>query len=75
MKKLITLLLTLLLVCGCSINVNMENTPTKQVEAYLNNYQTLDQDDYPVPFSTHTEVYGIGNATYHKIRNYVILHA
>ena len=44
MKKLVELLLTLLLVCGCSMNVNMENTPTKQVEAYLNNYQTLDQD-------------------------------
>lgn len=44
MKKVLGILITLLLICGCSMNVDMENTPTKQVEAYLNNYQTLDQD-------------------------------
>lgn len=43
MKKILTILFTLLMLCGCSLNVKMDNTPTKQVEAYLNNYQTLDQ--------------------------------
>ena len=43
MKKILTILFTLLMLCGCSLNVKMDNTPTKQVEANLNNYQTLDQ--------------------------------
>lgn len=42
MKKLIFSLLAFATLTGCSLNVSdVDNTPTKQVEAYLNNYQTL----------------------------------
>ena len=45
MKKLIvTLLLSLSLVTGCDMLDDMDNTPTKKVEAYLNKYQTLHDD-------------------------------
>ena len=43
MKKLLSFLALVLLLTGCSIT-NMDNTPTKNVEDYLNNYQTLDTD-------------------------------
>ncbi|MBE6138822.1 MAG: hypothetical protein E7173_03670 [Firmicutes bacterium] len=39
MKKIIYLLFAVLLITGCD---NISNTPTKQVEAFLNKYQTLD---------------------------------
>ena len=42
MKKLFTFLSFTLILTGCSIGEDMNNTPTKQVETYLNNYQTLD---------------------------------
>lgn len=42
MKKIIILLLVALLISGCSLK-NIDNTPTKQVETFLNNYQTLDK--------------------------------
>ena len=46
MKKIlftITLLFSFLLV-GCSIGKTLTNTPTKQVEIFLNKYQTVDKD-------------------------------
>lgn len=41
MKKIITIIGIALILTGCSLK-NMDNTPTKKVEIYLNNYQTLD---------------------------------
>ena len=43
MKKLLSVLGLALVLTGCSIG-NMNNTPTKKVETYLNNYQTLDSN-------------------------------
>lgn len=43
MKKILTFLTVFLVLTGCSLS-NMDNTPTKKVEAFLNNYQTLDDD-------------------------------
>ena len=44
MKKLLSMLAIALIITGCSLTEDMSNTPTKQVETYLNNYQTLDDD-------------------------------
>ena len=45
MKKIIAcLMLSALVLTGCSIGEDMDNTPTKKVEEYLNNYQTLDSN-------------------------------
>ena len=44
MKKFLTFLTFALILTGCSIGTNMDNTPTKKVETYLNNYQTLDSN-------------------------------
>ena len=44
MKKLLLVLITALTLTGCSIGTDMSNTPTKRVEEYLNNYQTLDSN-------------------------------
>lgn len=44
MKKIFTFLAFALLLSGCSIGEDMNNTPTKQVETYLNNYQTLNSN-------------------------------
>ena len=44
MKKIFTFLSVALILTGCSIGEDMSNTPTKQVETYLNNYQTLDSN-------------------------------
>ena len=42
MKKILFSLFTFLALTGCSLNVSdIDNTPTKKVEAYLNNYQSL----------------------------------
>ena len=41
MKKLLIVLI-LLLFTGCTLK-DIDNTPTKQVETFLNNYQTLDK--------------------------------
>ena len=41
MKKLIILFVSIILLCGCD---DINNTPTKQVEAFFNKYQTLDKD-------------------------------
>lgn len=42
MKKILCLLGILIVIVGCSSD--LANTPTRQVEAYLNKYQTLDSD-------------------------------
>lgn len=44
MKKFFTFLTVSLILTGCSIGEDMSNTPTKRVEEYLNNYQTLDSN-------------------------------
>ena len=41
MKKFIFLIIIFFSLIGCTFD-NIDNTPTKQVEAFLNNYQTLD---------------------------------
>lgn len=41
MKKFILIVITTLVICGCT---NLDNTPTKKVESFLNNYQTLNSD-------------------------------
>ena len=43
MKKVLGILGLALVMTGCSLG-NMDNTPTKKVETYLNNYQTLDSN-------------------------------
>ena len=43
MKKILSIISVLLIMTGCSLT-DMDNTPTKQVETYLNNYQTLDSN-------------------------------
>lgn len=43
MKKIWILLFVPFLLLGCSIGEDMTNTPTKQVEAMLSKYQTLDE--------------------------------
>ncbi|MDO4962961.1 MAG: membrane lipoprotein lipid attachment site-containing protein [bacterium] len=40
MKKILLVFVAILLLSGCSLS-NMDNTPTKKVENYLNEYQTL----------------------------------
>lgn len=42
MKKIAAVVATILLMTGCSITKDLDNTPTKKVEALLNNFQTLD---------------------------------
>ena len=42
MKKIIIIIITLISITGCTLS-DIDNTPTKQVEAFLNNYQTLDK--------------------------------
>ena len=44
MKKILFLFALVLILAGCSFGTNMDNTPTKQVEKYLNNYQTLNSN-------------------------------
>lgn len=43
MKKVLGILGIALVMTGCSLT-DMDNTPTKQVEAYLNDYQTLNSN-------------------------------
>ncbi len=42
MKKIAAVVATILLMTGCSLTKDLDNTPTKKVEALLNNFQTLD---------------------------------
>lgn len=45
MKKILYFLVSFVFLTGCSCgNVNLLNTPTKKVEMFLANYQTLDAD-------------------------------
>lgn len=44
MKKVLSLLTAFVLLTGCSLTKNMDNTPTKKVENYLSSYQTLDDN-------------------------------
>ena len=44
MKRFLTILTFVLILTGCTIGEDMSNTPTKKVEEYLNNYQTLDSN-------------------------------
>ena len=41
MKKILYVLLTVLLMTGCT---DLSNTPTKRVEEFLKNYQSLDSN-------------------------------
>lgn len=44
MKKLFGVIISIFILTGCSFNLSdMDNTPTKQVETFLNNYQTLNE--------------------------------
>ena len=43
MKKFLSVMGLVLILTGCSLG-NMDNTPTKKVEEYLNNYQTLNSN-------------------------------
>lgn len=42
MKKFLCLIGALIVMTGCSLTENMDNTPTKKVEAMLTKYQSLD---------------------------------
>ncbi len=56
MKKIIFIVLSLIVLTGCGCS-NMDNTPTKKVEAYFNKYQTLDNsviDDLDTILGTDT---------------------
>ena len=44
MKKFLILLLSSLMLAGCSVAEDLDNTPTKKVENYLNKYQEMDED-------------------------------
>ena len=44
MKKIFAAFGIVLLLTGCSLTKDMDNTPTKKVETFLNNYQTLSSD-------------------------------
>jgi hypothetical protein len=45
MKKIVTILFATLCLTGCACEATiMKDTPTKKVEAFLNNYQTLNDD-------------------------------
>lgn len=44
MKKILIVIMFMLLLSGCSLGVDMTNTPTRQVEAYLDSYQKLDDN-------------------------------
>lgn len=44
MKKILVSLALVLCLTGCDIGKNLDNTPTKRVETFLNKYQTLDDD-------------------------------
>lgn len=43
MKKLLSVLTVMFIMTGCSLG-DMDDTPTKKVEEYLNNYQTLNSN-------------------------------
>lgn len=44
MKKILSIVAIFLVLTGCSLGTDMTNTPTRQVEAYLDSYQKLDDN-------------------------------
>lgn len=44
MKKFLCALALVVLLTGCELGKQLDNTPTKKVENFLNKYQTLDDD-------------------------------
>jgi len=44
MKKIISIFTLLFLLTGCDMGMNLDNTPIKKVEAFLNKYQTLNKE-------------------------------
>ncbi len=44
MKKIYWIFILLILLTGCSLDMSMKNTPTKEVEKYLDSYQKLDDN-------------------------------
>ena len=44
MKKIIILLIAAILLIGCDIAEDMDNTPTRRVESFLDAYQRLDSN-------------------------------
>lgn len=45
MKKIFILILSIISVTACNVGIDkIDNTPTKKVETYMNNYQTLNED-------------------------------
>lgn len=44
MKKILTVLSILTFMTGCGCQGNLMNTPTKKVEMFLGNYQSLDEE-------------------------------
>lgn len=42
MKKFLSIFIALILLCGCSTDI--DNTPKKQVEKFLSKYQSLDEE-------------------------------
>lgn len=65
MKKFLISLLVLFSLVGCESN--MDNTPTKKVEALLNNYQMLDEE---VIDDLDTSMDGMENLTSNQIEAY-----
>lgn len=60
MKKIIIIIVLLVMITACSINLSdIDNTPTKKVEAFFNRYQTLDEavlDDLDLVVEKETEL-------------------
>lgn len=44
MKKIFSIFILLILLTGCSLDMSMKNTPTNEVEKYLDSYQKLDDN-------------------------------
>ncbi|MEG0021508.1 MAG: hypothetical protein RSB77_02025 [Bacilli bacterium] len=44
MKKILIILMSILFITGCGMTKDLNNTPTKKVEEYLNKYQSLHED-------------------------------
>ena len=58
MKKILIVLLTIICLSGCKIGIDkINNTPTKKIETYMNDYQTLSEgvlDDLDVVIEKET---------------------
>ncbi len=69
MKKILTIITIIILFTGCTLD-DIDNTPTKQVEAFFNNYQTLDKkvlDDLDIVIAKRTDLNNDQKAKYRKI--------